>query len=52
MTWRVRVACRNDATGASYQPGDVVTAADFPKAVIAAWLADDPPVLEVIENGS
>lgn len=51
MTYTVLIECRNDKTGAAFAPGDTVTAADFPKTVIAGWLKNDPPVLEV-DDGS
>jgi hypothetical protein len=42
----VLIPVRNDATGAAFDEGDVVTAADFPDSVIAEWLKNVPPVLE------
>lgn len=50
--YKVLIPCRDDKTGKSYRPGDTVTADDFAQAVINAWLKNDPPVLEVIANGS
>lgn len=50
MSYTVLIECRNDKTGGAFQPGDSVTAADFPQSVINAWLKADPPVLEV-DNG-
>lgn len=50
--YRVLIACSDDETGAAFTPGDTVTAADFPERVIANWLRLEPPVLEVIDDGS
>jgi hypothetical protein len=52
MKYRVLIDCVNDATGKRYKPGAVVTTADFPQAVINAWVKNSPPVLEVIDDGS
>lgn len=41
----VLVPCRNDDTGVRFQPGETVTADEFPAAVIANWLQIEPPVL-------
>lgn len=41
----VLIPCRNDNTGARFEPGDVVDESDFPAAVIDNWLTIDPPVL-------
>jgi hypothetical protein len=46
-TYTVLIACQNDKTGKSYKPGDVVTSKDFPAAVLTAWTAQTPPVVEV-----
>lgn len=48
-TYRVLIACGNGKK--EFEPGDVVTADDFPAAVIRNWLEITPPVLEA-ENGS
>lgn len=45
-TYRVLIACDNNATSKHYDVGDVVTDADFETAVIENWLACVPPVLE------
>lgn len=51
--YRVLIECRNDKTGAAFVPGDIVTAADFPKAIIYEWLEMTPPVLAAeVDNGS
>lgn len=38
MQYQVLVPCRNDETGRAFQPGEAVTADDFPAAVIENWL--------------
>ncbi len=52
FTYRVLVGITNDANGKEWQPGDIVTAADFPAGVIDNWLDCVPPVLEVEAYGS
>jgi hypothetical protein len=47
--YTIRIAVTNGATGKDYAPGDTITAADFPPAVIKNWLNLDPPVLEIKE---
>ena len=34
----VLVDCRDDLTGKTYQPGDLISPEDFPQRVIANWL--------------
>lgn len=46
--YEVLIDCHNNKTGKDYKAGDIVTGADFPKAVIDNWLALDPPVLKVV----
>lgn len=45
-TYEVLIACRNETT--QFKPGDMVTAADFRKDVIANWLEINPPVLKAV----
>ena len=47
--YKVLVPCGNSATGQEFEPGDTVTADDFPKKAIDNWLAKVPPVLEIVD---
>jgi hypothetical protein len=51
-SYEVLIACQNQTH--IFKPGDVVTAADFRKDVIANWLDLEPPVLKAVgvTNGS
>ena len=50
--YRVLIQCTNDKTGRTYEPGEIVTAADFPKAILYEWVQADPPVVAEVEDGS
>ena len=38
MAYTVLIACRSDATGIRFKPGDTVRDGDFPAEVIEHWL--------------
>ena len=44
--YEVLIACGNSETGATFEPGDIVTLDDFSQAVIDNWLQITPPVLK------
>ena len=49
----VLIPCRSTKTKKRYDVGDKIQEGDFTKAVIANWLACNPPVLEeVVQSGS
>lgn len=41
--WELLTSCRNNKTGKTYEAGDIVTTADFPKAVLDNWTSITPP---------
>ena len=41
----VLIPCRNDETGDSFEPGDVIDESVFGASVIDNWLEIEPPVL-------
>jgi hypothetical protein len=51
-SYEVLISCQNETH--IFEVGDIVTAADFRKDVIANWLELDPPVLRAagVTNGS
>ena len=49
--YRVEIACRNDITGKSYLPGDIITTDDFSQDTIDHWRRMIPPVVRRIAHG-
>lgn len=43
--YRVLIRCKSGKSKKTYQPGEIVSNADFPQAVIDNWVSTVPPVL-------